>query len=127
MNEWEIDEQQPAGQEDHVGVERDPIGKRAGDQSRRNDGEHHLIGDKYDRRNGIVAEGGWGVEANPVQTGHVQIADDSQNIAVPVSARETQRVATDVPQDGGPTHRDEALDHNRQHVLSADQAAVEKS
>ena len=42
------------------------------------------------------------------------------------AAAEAQRVADEPPQDGRDAHRDEALDHDRQRVLAADEPAVEE-
>ena len=66
------------------------------------------------------------IEVDSVQEGQIQIADDSQNVAVAVRAREAQRVAAEIPEHGGPAHRHEALDHDGQDVFAADQAAVEE-
>ena len=77
VNEGEVHQQQPTGQEDHVGVESDPVGKRAGDQGRRDDGEHHLVRDEDDDGNGIV-HGGRHVERHSVKKRHIEITDDSR-------------------------------------------------
>src|SRR6185436_21001913 len=48
-------------------------------------------------------------------------ADDSAGVT-----REAQRVADREPDDRRPAHRDEALHHDREHVLPADEPAVEE-
>ena len=46
VHHGEIDEGQPDHQEDEIGAEADPVGKSAGDESRGDDGEHHLVGNE---------------------------------------------------------------------------------
>ena len=111
---------QPAGEKQAVGLEGHAIGEGAGDERRRDDGEHHLVGDEDHGRNGVVRPGGRR-QVDAAQADIVEIADD----AVPVAA-EAERVAVQVPDDRGPAHGDEALDHDGQNVLAADQPAVEK-
>ena len=71
---------------------------------------------------GMVLLGEGGCEIDAVQAGVMEVADD----AVPVTA-EAQRVSVEIPDDGGPAHRDEALDHDGEDVLASYQAAVEES
>ena len=119
VHEREVNEGQPRGQEQHVGLERDAVGEGARDQGRRDDGKHHLKGDEDHRRDGVI--GRRRVQGYAAQTGIVEIADD----AMPVAA-EAQRIAVEIPNHGGPAHRDKTLDHDGQDVLAADQAAVEE-
>jgi hypothetical protein len=44
VDKRKVDKDQPRGQKQHVGLEGDAVGECAGDQRRRDDGEHHLIG-----------------------------------------------------------------------------------
>ena len=37
-----------------------------------------------------------------------------------------KRIAVQVPDHGGPAHRHKALDHDRQNVLTSDQAAIKE-
>src|SRR5260221_1685422 len=43
MDEGKVDENQPQGEKDQICLEGDPVGERAGNQCRCDDGEHHLI------------------------------------------------------------------------------------
>ena len=55
VDEGEVDEQQPANEEDQVGAEPHAVGERAGDQGRGDDGEHHLVREEHEVRNRWVA------------------------------------------------------------------------
>src|SRR5207302_6680307 len=44
----------------------------------------------------------------------------------PFTSAETQRVTEGVPKNGGNAHRNETLDHDREHVLAADKPAIKK-
>ena len=70
---------------------------------------------------GMVLLGDGGGEIDAAQANVVQIADD----AVPVTA-EAQRISVEIPDDGRPAHRDEALDHDGKNVLSSYQPAVKE-
>jgi hypothetical protein len=70
-------------------------------------------------RFGVAEERRGRVDA--VEEGLVEVADDAAHVA-----GEAERVAADEPDDRGPAHGYEALDHNGEHVLAADEPAVEK-
>jgi len=97
-------------EEDEVGPEPDPVGKGAGDESRSDDGEHHLVGDVGVKRDA-------GREDIPGREVHekrvVEVADHPAHVTA-----ETERVAEEVPDDGGDAHGDVALDHDGEHVLA---------
>ena len=120
MDEREVDQQQPARQEQHVGLECDAVGEGAGDEGRRDDREHHLVGDEHDRRDRVV-EGRRRLERDAAQERQVEIADDAA-----LAAAEAQRVADNHPEDCRPAHRDVALDHDSEHVATAHEPAVEE-
>ena len=61
------------------------------------------------------------VGLTPVRKARLQVADHGA-----LAAAEDQRVAADPPEERGPAHGDEALDHDGQHVLAAHQSAVEE-
>src|SRR5208283_492576 len=118
VHEGEVNEGEPGCQKQHVGLEGDAVGEGSGDKGRCDDGEHHLIGDEDESGNRVIS-GGWRAEIDSAEEGEVEVANDS----VPVAA-ETQRVAVEVPDDGGPAHGDEALNHDGQDVLAAHQSAI---
>jgi len=119
VHEGEIDQEKPQREEHHIGLEGDPVGERAGDQRRRNDREHHLIGDMYQQRNARRRRRRR--KRNAVQERHVEIADDAAG-----TAGEAQRITHGEPDDGGPAHRHEGLHHDGQNVPPAHQAAVKE-
>src|ERR1043166_7955685 len=98
---------------------RHPVRERPGDERRRDDREHHLVGDVHDERNAVVGRGGHEIDA--AHERHVEVADHAPDVA-----REAERIAAHEPHHGRPTERDEALDHDREHVLAADEPAVEE-
>ncbi len=119
VDEREIDEGQPSGKEQHVRLERDAIGERAGDERRSDNGEHHLIGDEDKCRDGVVWRGR--AQVDSAQECVVEVADD----AVPVAA-EAERIAVEKPDHRRPAHGDEALNHDGEHVLASHQAAIKE-
>ena len=119
MHEGEIDEEEPQRQEGHIGFEGHPVGESAGDERRGDDREHHLIGDMHEERDARRGRGR--CQGHAMQEGHVQIADDPADIA-----GEAERIADREPDHRGPAHGDEGLHHDGEHVLAADQPAVEE-
>ena len=120
VHEGEVDEEQPRRQEEHVGLEADPVGEGAGDEGRGDDGEHHLVGDEDELGDRWVLRRRAG-QGDPVEEGLVEVADEAAG-----PARKAERVADGEPDHGRPAHRHEALDHDGQHVLAADQPAIEE-
>jgi hypothetical protein len=59
-----------------VSLERDPVGKRARDQRRGDDGEHHLIGAEHESA-GIVSFGEGVDQRDPSQERPMEVADDA--------------------------------------------------
>jgi hypothetical protein len=97
----------------------DPVGEGSSDQRRGDDGEHHLVRDVHDERDAVIRRRRH--EIHSTQEGHVQVADDAADVT-----RETQRVAAYEPDDRGPAERYEALDHDREDILAANQPTIEK-
>ena len=120
VDEGEVDEGEPTGQEEHVSLEGHPVSEGSGDQRRGDNGKHHLVGDVDHQRDAGVARI-HGAQVDVAQASIVEVADD----AVPIAA-EAQRVAVEVPDHRGPAHRYEALDHDGQYVFTADKTAVKK-
>jgi hypothetical protein len=119
VHEGEVDEQEPARQKQHVGLERDAVREGSGDERRSDDREHHLVGAEHDQGNRIVGRGR--VQVHMTQESHVHVADDRARAA------EAHRESTQPPQHRGPTQGHEALHHDRQDILPAHQPAVEES
>ncbi len=120
VHEGEVNEGEPSRQKQAVGLEAHAIGEGARNERRGDDGEHHLVSNEDHHGDGVVR--GRSCEIDAVQAGVMEIADD----AVPVPA-EAQRISVQIPDDGGPAHRDKALDHDGEDVLASYQAAVEES
>ena len=119
VDEGEIDEGEPSGKEQHVGLEGDAVGEGAGYERGGDDGEHHLVGNENEGGNGVIGRGR--IEADAAQKSEVEVADDP----VPVAA-ETERIAVEIPDHRGPAHGNETLNHDGEDVFAPDQAAVEK-
>jgi hypothetical protein len=116
----EVHEEHPQDGEHHHGAKAHALGERAGNQRRRDDGEHELV--DHER---LVGNGG-GVErvgfgSHAAQEEVAQVADER------VARGEHQAVAADRPQQGDDGHHGEALHHGAEHVLLAHQAAIEQS
>ena len=120
MDGRKIDEKQPDRQEHHIRPEPDPVGEGARDQGRGDDREHHLIGDEHQERD-IVGGREDRLGRHAAQEGHLEVPDDAPDVA-----GEAHGIADREPDDRGPAHGHEALDHDRQHVFPADQAAVKE-
>ena len=100
--------------------ELDPLGERAGDERRGDDGEHLLVHEV--RLGGDVRSPRSRQLADTRQRGPVQVADGPPDVA-----REGERVAEEHPDRGDDAHRDERLHLSyRQEVLAADQTSVEE-
>ena len=106
------------GEQQH-GAEFHALRERAGDQRRRDDGEHELIDHVGLLRNGggVI---GIGRRADAVQEQVAQVADERRAFA------ERQAVADHGPQHGDHRHQDEAVHHGAEHVLAPHQAAVKQ-
>ena len=119
VSERRVDDQKPKREKEDGAAKLHTLGSRAGDQRRRDDGEHQLVNHERGLRNrsGIV---GIRVCADTAQKGVLESADDG-----PISA-ETQAVAHQRPQHANQCHQQKALHHDRERVLSAHQAAVKE-
>src|ERR1700680_2398441 len=69
--EWKIHEDQPAREEQEIGLERDAIRKCTRDQGRRDDREHHLISDVDDEWDARIVASEHGVKVDSPQEGIV--------------------------------------------------------
>ena len=74
-----IDQNRPEQTEEHKGPEADPFGKGAGNQRRRNNGEHALVDHEHGLRNGgcVIGTGRIGY---PIQGKPGQVADKTADI-----------------------------------------------
>ena len=120
VDEGDVDQQAPEHEEDEVRLEADAVGESAGDQRGGDDGEHQLEEEEGEEGN----RGGVGVagrEADVLQAKVVEIADQP-----PVVAAVGEAEADEDPEDRDDAHRDEALHHDGQDVLVADESAVEE-
>ncbi len=117
--EWRVDERAPEEHEDHVGLELDPLRDRAADERRRDDREHELEHHERvvrDRRRESVRLVGHSVQAQP-----------RERAEEPLHVRsEGDRVAVEHPRDRDQGRQEEAVHEGRQHVLPADEPAVEE-
>jgi hypothetical protein len=128
VGEGRVHEQGPQADEQHPGLELQPVGGRPRDQRRRDDGEHHLEGEEQDRRDREEVEAGQlvehralGVQLHDVgHEGEVEVADE----ATPVAEGEGE--ADDGPEHADQAHGEEVLHEHAEHVLAADHAAVEE-
>ena len=113
-----IDERRPQQGEENIGRKLEALGKRARDQRRRDDGEHHLIGHEQQVRHRHARSR---LQANAAQERERQPADD------PALVRpESQRVAECHPLQRDQPHGQEAVHIGRQHVLGPHQPAIEE-
>ena len=116
-----INEQLPEHEKGNVSLEGHPIYKGAGDECRRDDGEHHLVSHE-DKFRQIVIAGEGRVQIHPVHERFVKIPDESAQCV----AAEAKRIAADKPHDGGDAHRNKTLDHDPENISFARKPAVEK-
>ena len=114
-----VDEEKPEGEKEDGAAELHSFGSRAGDQCRGDDGEHQLIDHEGGLRNGAGVIG-IRVGADAAEESVLESADHRA-----ISA-ERQAVADQRPEDRDHRHEHETLHHDGEHVLAADQAAVEK-
>ena len=116
-----VDEGRPGDGEQHEGLEALALGEGAGDQGRGDDGEHHLEGHEGEMRNrGGVDVGrlaGHALEGQPVEA-----ADEAE----PGVRPEGEGVAPQDPGDAHESEDEEAVHDRAEHVLAADEAAVEE-
>ena len=119
VHERVVDRELPDDEEEQIRLEGDAVREGAGDQRRRDDREHHLVGDQHGERNlrGRIDR----VDGDAPQERVVEVPVDPVR-----AAAEAERVADEPPQDGGDPHRGEALDHDRQRVGAADKPTVEE-
>ena len=119
VHERVVDGELPDDEEDQIGLERNAVRERAGDQRGRDDREHHLIGDQHDERD--PRRRVQRVHADVAQEREVEVAVDAVS-----AAAEAERIANEPPEGRGDAHRGEALDHDRKRVRAADESAVEE-
>ena len=120
MGERIVDEGGPEQHEDQKAAELDPLCDRAGDEGRRDDGEHHLVDHE-----GLMGDGGGvagiGLQADAVQADPGQAADQAVDVRP-----EGDAVSPQDPLDTDDGHQDEALHDGSQHVVPSDHPAVEQ-
>ena len=114
-----IHEHRPQRQEHQVARELHPLRERAGDEGRRDDGEHELEGHERLGRNGRSVRGRRG--AHPGQPCEAKGPDDAALVGP-----KGEGVPDQHPQDADHGQRDERLHHGGQDVLRPDQSAVEE-
>ncbi len=114
-----VDKERPEREKQGHGAELHALGKCAGDQGRRDDGEHELVDHV-----GLLGNGGGVVgvrgERDAAQEGVLEAADKH------VAVAEGQRVADNGPENCDQAHHGEALHHGAENVFAAHQAAVEE-
>ena len=113
-----VDEDGPEQDQDRKGCEAHALCKRAGNQGRRDDGEHALERDECELRDGAVLED---VEADTGKADLVEAADEAIDIRA-----ERHGITEDDPLNGDHRDDEETLHDGRQDVLAADHAAVEE-
>jgi hypothetical protein len=114
-----VDNQRPQNHEQQHGPEFHALGKCAGDERGRDDGEHQLVDHEGLERDGrrIVAVG---LRTHAPQEDVVQATDEA------VAGAEGEAVADNGPKDRNHGHHGKTLDHGSEDVLFAHQAAVEE-
>ena len=121
-----VDQRPPENHEhDHRG-ESHPLGKRPTNQGRRDDEEHPL-----EEHVGEHGHGQVGMQRNMRLAFDPRRLDPTEQQEIKVSqpraaAAERQRVPPERPNDRHQPHQKNALHHHAEHVLLADQAAVEQ-
>jgi hypothetical protein len=120
VNEGYVDEKQPGDKEDQISLKFDPIGKGPCDKGGSDDGKHHLISYENVKWDIIVRRGGR-VRTDTLQEGLIEVSIDAANVAA-----ETKGISYGEPDDIDNGHGHEALYHNGQNILSADQPTIEK-
>ncbi len=120
-----VHDDQPHGDEDHVGGELHPVSSRSRDQRWRDDRERHLERAEQHERDRERSE-------EPIRIGQrgpdilhpreVEVADE----ALVARVAERQAEGDRAPQDPEDPHREEVLHQHAEHVLRADHAAVEE-
>ena len=122
-----IDENRPQADEPEHGRELHPLGKRASNQRRRNDGERHLKADVHAFRNG---------RGERIGIADASLADVAQDILQehPIQAPDERRasakrhaVGKEREQNGDEAGDSKAGHHRVAHVLLAHHAAIEQS
>ena len=114
-----VDDQRPQRKKHGHGAEFHALGECAGDQRRRDDGEHELIDHVGLFRNrGCII--GIGSKAYAAQEDVFESADKA------VAVGKGQRVSNDCPEDRDQAHHGEALHHGAEDVLAPYEAAVEQ-
>ena len=114
-----VDNQRPEREKHGHRAELHAFGKCAGDQSRRDDGEHELVDHVGLLRNcGRVV--GIGRQAHAAQENVLESANKAGAV------RKGERVSHDCPEDRDQAHHGEALHHGAENVLAAHQSAVEQ-
>ncbi|MHC2482419.1 hypothetical protein ACVIKP_004210 [Rhizobium leguminosarum] len=121
----EVDEGNPEHDEEHDGRELDAFGECADDQAGRDAGEGHLEHDEGVFRNGDALREGLG-ERRRVNAGQERLGEAADEAVQRAAVGEGERIAI-----GHPDQRHDGRDHedlhqHREHVLGADETAVEK-
>ena len=120
MRQRAVDEDAEQADEHQIGREAHALGKRAGDQRRRDDGElqlKHREEDERDRRRQIGMRRA--ADASEHEVGP-RVADEAVE-----AVAEAEAEADDDPEQRDHAQRDEALKHRRDDVLGAHHAGVE--
>ena len=122
VGERGVDEDRPQDREQDEGAEALALGEGAGDQRRRDRREHQLERrEQHERdRRGVDRRR---LETDAVEHREVEAADEPE----PADVRpEREGEADDHPHDADEGQPEEAVHDRRQHVLAADEAAVEQ-
>ena len=109
----------PQQAEDQEGGKLHALGKGAGDERRRDGGEHALEGHERQVRDGIRVRAG--LAPYPRQAEVVQVADDAADVRAKGKA-----IAPQHPLHANQGQQNETLHQGGEHVLAAHQAAVEQ-
>ena len=121
-----VDAGAPEDREDHHRAEPHPLGKGPADQGRSDDEEHPLeqhVGHGRDRQPGKERQFGAAGGPNGIHSLHTHVAAVADPRPV---AAEDERIPVQAPDDRHHAHQADALHHDAQHVLAADQPAVEQ-
>jgi hypothetical protein len=120
-----VDEHRPEEREDDETREALPLGEGAGDQGRRDRGEHQLERGEEDERDRRAVDRRRG-EADVHEPGEIEPADEPRNAKDVGVRREREREADQDPDDADEGQPKEAVHDRREDVLAPDEAAVEQ-
>jgi hypothetical protein len=113
-----VDQGRPQQREQRIGRELEALGVGARDERRRDDGEHHLIGEEQHVRNGVALP--W----RQIHTAHEREGQTADEPAVIGTVG--QRVPEEHPLQGHESQHHEAVHERGEDILGADQAPVEE-